>query len=186
MMRSDSISHASARHGSSRVPVALLVLLMCVSLRAQQPETKLPDWAGVWKGSLTNEPASPGAAAVDVTMELGSFPSADRECAAWRTTYAEGGVVRQVKDYKLCRGTGTEDLYLDEGGVRLTARWLGGALVSSFKINGALVVATIRLRGDLLEEEILTIDDKPTTSGVLPLMPTGMQRLILRRSGAAR
>jgi hypothetical protein len=164
-------------------PATMVVvgLLACVSLRAQQPPTKAPGWAGVWKGLLTNEPATPGAAAVDVTMELGSFPSADGDCATWRTTYSEGGVVRQVKDYKLCRGTGADDLYLDEGGVKLTTRWVGDVLITPFKIDNVLVVASVRLSGDVLEEEILTIDDKPPAPGMQALWPRGMQRLILHR-----
>jgi hypothetical protein len=170
----------------TRAAVALFGLVGCVSLLAQQPATKAPSWAGSWKGSLTNEPGSPGAPTVDVSMELGPFPSADGECATWRTAYSEGGVVRQVKDYKLCRGTGADDLYLDESGVKLTARWIGDVLVSPFKIGDALVVATTRLRGDVLEEEILTIDDKPATSGLLPLLPRGIQRLLLHRASAQR
>ena len=100
-----------------------------MDLQAVQPSS----WAGSWKGVLTKDPATPGAPVVDVTMDLGPFPSADAECSPWRTTYSEGGVVRQVKDYKLCRGTGAADLYIDEGGVKLTARWMGDMLVSPFK-----------------------------------------------------
>jgi hypothetical protein len=37
------------------------------------------------------------------------------------------------------------------------------------------------MRGDVLEEEILTIEDKAASSGVLPLVPTSLQRLVLRR-----
>jgi hypothetical protein len=58
-----------------------------------------PDLSGVWQGTLTNVSAHAGAAPVNVTMEIGALP-ADSGCAPWRTVYAEGGTVRQVKDYR--------------------------------------------------------------------------------------
>ena len=141
-----------------------------------------PDLSGVWQGRLTNVPARPGAAPVDVMMEIGPLPAADSGCAPWRTTYAEGGTVRQVKDYRLCRGSGAEELFLDEGdGTRLVARWIGEVLVIPFKVNDVLLVSSIRLRGILLEEEILTVQDRPAAQGVQPLVPRGIQRLVLRR-----
>ena len=100
----------------------------------------------------------------------------------WKTTYSEGGQVKTVKDYKLCRGTGASDLYIDEGGgVRLPARVIGEALVIPFKADEVLLVSTMRLRGETLEIEILTIDDKPAIKGVQPMIPKGIQRIELRR-----
>jgi len=148
-------------------------------LRAQDTP---PDLSGVWQGRLTNVPALPGAAPVNVTVEIGPLPAADGGCTPWRTVYVEGGTVRQVKDYRLCRGSGAEDLYLDEGdGTRLVARWIGEVLVLPFKVGDALVVSSIRLRGVFLEEEILTVQDRPAVQGVQPLVPRSIQRLVLRR-----
>jgi hypothetical protein len=39
----------------------------------------------------------------------------------------------------------------------------------------------MRLRGDVLEEEILTVDDKPAVAGPLSMTPKGIQRIELRR-----
>ena len=64
------------------------------------------EWTGVWKGSLTNSPPAPNAKPVEVTMEIGAWPAADHACAMWRSTYREESVVKQVKDYRLCRGIG--------------------------------------------------------------------------------
>jgi hypothetical protein len=90
--------------------------------------------------------------------------------------------VRQVKNYRLCRGAGADDLTIDEGdGTRRTARWIGDVLVSPFKLNDLLLVSSIRLRGVFLEEEILTVQDQPATRGVRSLTPRGIQRLGLRR-----
>jgi hypothetical protein len=90
--------------------------------------------------------------------------------------------VRQVTDYRLCRGIGPEDLYLDEGdGTRLVARWIGPVLVLPRKVGEVLVVRSIRMRGAFLEEEILTIQDRPAARGVQSLVPRGIQRLVLRR-----
>jgi hypothetical protein len=141
-----------------------------------------PDLSGVWQGTLTHIPARPGAAPMDVTVEIGPLPAADSACTPWRTTYAEGGTVRQVKDHRLCRGSGADDLYLDTGdGTRRTARWIGAVLVTPFKVGDALTVSSIRLRGVFLEEEILTVQDRPAVRGVQPLVPRGIQRLVLRR-----
>lgn len=146
------------------------------------PTSPLVAWEGKWSGKLTNFPARPDAPAVDVTREIGAFPSADNTCSMWKTTYSEAGVVKQVKDYKLCRGTGAADLFVDEGnGVKLPARILGDSLVSPFKYDNTLLISTVRLRGEVLEEEIITADDKPATTGVQPMQAKGIQRLELRR-----
>ena len=146
-----------------------------------EPKSVVAGWEGKWKGTLVNLPAKPGAVPVEVTMEIGAFPTTDGACAAWKTTYSEGGAVKSVKDYKLCRGTGPTDLYIDEGGLRLPARIIGDALVSPFKADDILLVSTMRLRGEVLEEEILTVDDKPAIKGVQPMVPKGVQRIELRR-----
>ena len=158
--------------------VALSTLTAAQSLPAQDAP---PDLSGVWQGRLTNLPARPGAAPVDVTMEIGALP-ADSGCAPWRTVYAEGGTVSQVKDYRLCRGLSAGELIIDEGdGTRLVARWIGVVLVTPFKLGDVLLVSSIRLRGVFLEEEILSVQDRPAVQGVQPLVPRSIQRLVLRR-----
>lgn len=147
-----------------------------------QPSSPIAKWEGKWKGTLKNLPAKPDAPIVEVTREIGAFPMADNSCAMFKTTYSEGGTVKQVKDYKLCRGTGAEDLFIDEGdGTKLTAKLIGDALVAPFKYGNSLLISTMRLRGETLEEEILTVDDKPAVSGVLPMNAKGIQRLELKR-----
>jgi hypothetical protein len=77
-------------------------------------------------------------------------------------------------------------LYIDEGNdVRLAARWLGDVLVLPFKVNDYLLIASMRLRGEVLEEEIFTVMDKPAVAGVLPLEARSIQRLTLRRSSGS-
>jgi hypothetical protein len=164
------------------VPVCAAVALATFGAARSLPaQDAPPDLSGVWQGRLTNVPAHPGTALVDVTMEIGPLP-ADSGCAPWRTTYAEGGTVRQVKDYRLCRGLSAGELIIDEGdGTRLVARWIGAVLVTPFKAGDVLLVSSIRLRGVLLEEEILTVQDRPAVQGVQPLVPRSIQRLVLRR-----
>lgn len=111
------------------------------------------------------------------------MPTTDHTCTMWKTTYSEGGVVKQVKDYTFCRGAGPDDLYTDEGGgVRLPARWIGDVLVTPFKVGQVLLVVQTRLRGNVLDEEILTVDDQPATTGVVPLTPRTIQRLTFTRT----
>ncbi len=155
----------------------LLLFASTISLSAAER------WDGVWRGTLTNYPTKPNALVIDVMLEIGPLPAADNSCSTWRTTYFEKGTVRQVKDYKLCRGTGADELFIDEGdGVKLTARMLGDVLVSPFKYDNILLMTTTRVRGDVLEEEILTAEDKPAVKGVIALAPRGLQRLVFKRS----
>ena len=119
---------------------------------------------------------------MDVKREIGGIPSADNTCTTWKTTYSENYITRQVKDYRLCRGTSADDLFIDEGnGVRLSARWLDGVLVSTFTFDSTLLVATTRMRGDVLEEEILSAELKPAVAGAQSLPTRGIQRLLLYR-----
>lgn len=147
-----------------------------------QATDSMAHWAGKWRGTLVNLPARANAPRVDVLMEIGGVPMADNTCTAWRTTYSEGGVVKGVKDYKLCRGKGADDLFVDEGnGIKLTARWIGDVLVTPFKYDNLLLITTNRLRRDVLEQEIITIDDQPAVKGVQPLKARSIQRIELRR-----
>lgn len=143
-----------------------------------------PDLAGTWEGTLEDHPARPGAPRVDVTIELGALPTADSTCVPWRTTYREQGTVRMVKDYRLCRGQGAADLYVDEGeGLRLRADLIGGLLLSTFKAGTVLLTTRLAVRGDTLVEEIITAEDAPATDGVVSLRTRGVQRLtVVRRS----
>ncbi len=147
-----------------------------------EPSSPIAKWEGKWKGTLKNLPAKPDSPAVEVTMEIGAFPVADNSCSMFKTTYSEGGAVKQVKDYKLCRGTGATDLFIDEGnGTKLTVNMIGDVIVSSFKSGNSLLIYTMRLRGETLEQEILTVDDKPATMGVQPMNAKGIQRIELKR-----
>ena len=152
-----------------------------VPLRTTAAQSR-PDLAGTWRGTLVNYPTRPGAGVVDVTVELGALPQADSVCVPWKTTYREQGVVRGVKDYRLCRGAGPDDYAVDEGGgVVLPVRLLGDVLVSAFKTGALLLVTHLRVQGDTLTEEIMTIDDRPAADGLVTMRPRGIQRLVLTR-----
>ena len=144
--------------------------------------TLAQNWEGLWLGTLENFPTRPNAKPVDVKLEIGPLPKADNTCTTWRTTYSESGQIRQVKDYRLCRGTSANEWFFDEGnGIKLSAQWLGKVLVSPFKYDKLLLISTTRLEGDTLEEEIITIDDQPASTGVLPLKARNVQRLRFQR-----
>lgn len=158
-----------------------VALAVIIPLRTSAAQSRL-DLAGTWRGTLVNYPTRAGASAVDVTIELGALPAADSSCVPWKTTYREQGLVRGVKDYRLCRGTGPDDYAVDEGGgVVLPARLLGDVLVSAFKTGSLLLVTHLRVQGDTLTEEIMTIDDRPAGDGLVTMRPRGIQRLVLTR-----
>jgi hypothetical protein len=165
--------------------ISRVVVIVCLATASLHAGT--PDFSGSWVGELKNYPARPDAPSVTVRREIGGFPEADNACAAFKTTYIENGVERAVKDYRFCRGKGANDLYFDEGGgVHLAAQWLGDALVAPFKYDDIVLVSVLRLRGDVLEEEIYTIPDSGSHKGVAPLVAKSLQRLELRRSPAKR
>jgi hypothetical protein len=157
----------------------MVVLALCMSVSGMAAE---PDWQGVWTGTLKNFPARPDAQAVTVRREIGRLPQAGpADCTAFKTTYSESGVERGVKDYKLCRDK--DAFYVDEGGgVRLAAQWLGDVLITPFKYDNLLLISILRLRGDVLEEEIYTMPDSESSKGVTPLTAKSLQRLELRRA----
>lgn len=147
-------------------------------LAAQAP----PDLAGTWEGTLVNLPGRAGAPSVAVTIELGALPTTDRLCVPWKTTYREAGAVRGVKDYRICRGTGAADLFVDEGNnVRLRIDLLGDVLVSAFKVGSILLVTNLRVLGDTLEEEIITVTDTPATDSLVTMTARSVQRIVAVR-----
>ena len=58
---------------------------------------------------------------------------------------------------------------------------MGDSLVIPFKYDNLLIVSTTRLRGEVLEQEILTVEDKPAVKGALPMSAKGIQKLEVRR-----
>ena len=163
--------------------ITIALLLGLATAAYAQDLSPLDAWSGSWRGTLVNMPEAPSAPHVVVTMTFGPATPTNGRCIPWHTTHTEGGVTKQVKDYKICRGESAGAWYIDEGpGTHLTGRWLGTAFVSSFKADTFLVVATMRLTGDVLTEEIVTVDDKPAISGIQPLVPRSIQRIEMRRT----
>lgn len=142
----------------------------------------VPDWAGTWQGELVNLPPRAGAPTVKVTAQIGPWPTEPGACTPWRKTYESSAHPTMTKDYRLCRGAAAGELYVDEGnGVKLDCRLVGDVLVSPFKYGRLVLVVTTRLRGEVLEEEIVTFEDKPAVEGPLSLDARGIQRVSLRR-----
>ncbi|MGB4989174.1 MAG: S9 family peptidase [Pyrinomonadaceae bacterium] len=146
-----------------------------------EPKLMVAKWAGKWKGTVANFPSVAGVSPVEVTMEIGPIPTSDGACSIWKTTFSEGGSVTSVKDNKLCRGSGVNDLYIDlyidEGsGVRIPVRAIGDALISTVRSGDGLSVSTMKLRGETLEQEILSVD-----GGAQSNLPKGIQRIEMKR-----
>lgn len=162
----------------------ILVVLLAISpaIKGAATDDDHPKWTGTWIGSLYNFPSKDGLPLVDVKLEIGPFPLTDNSCTMWRTTYSKDNKVQQVKDYRLCRGNGVADLAMDEGdGLKLAMQWIGGVLVTPFKYDNLLLISTMRLREEILEEEILTMNDVSGTSGVQSMRAHGIQRVVLKR-----
>ena len=164
------------------------ILLWCLfavsatTTLGQDQHSSTPDWTGTWQGKLLNLPERPNAPSIEVIREIGVFPSEDDTCTVWRTTYKEGGEVRQVKDYKLCRGTDPDDLFVDEGDdIKLTARWMGDVLVTPFKYDDTLIISTTRVLDGVMWEEHVSMKDQPAIEGIQTMKPGNVQRLVLEK-----
>ncbi|CAF2813705.1 unnamed protein product [Rotaria sp. Silwood2] len=126
------------------------------------------NWAGTWNGVMEAYPESELGSGWNVTLEIGPYPMVDESCTKWRSTFTENGVVQAIKDYRFCRGHGAEDLYTDEGGgVTIAAQWINNVLVSPFKYKGVFAVHRMQMRGDVLEEETLIVDDTQASPDVV-------------------
>jgi len=126
------------------------------------------NWTGTWQGVMEAYPEGEPGAGWNVTMEIGTYPMVDNSCTTWRSIFTEYGIVQGTKDNHLCRGYGAEDLFIKQGGGgTVGARWINDVLVSPFKYEGVFAVASMRIRGDILEEEIIITDDNPAEKGVV-------------------
>jgi hypothetical protein len=141
-----------------------------------------PDWSGTWRGLLTIDPPDAGPSGMEVTLELGPFPTAANNCTRWHSTYRKDGEVQAIKDYRLCRRNSDEDLFTDErNGIILATQWIGEALISSYKADNVFYIVTNRMRGDIFEEEIVTVDDTSISPGVQSLRTRAVYRTKMRR-----
>ena len=132
---------------------------------------------------MVNFPLKPDAVEVKVRMDIGPFPLEDQTCSTWRTTYFPVGQNESVKDYRLCRGTGENDLFIDEGNnVTLACQWLANILISPFKFGDLLLVSLTRQEGDTLQDEIYTISNPASTQRVQSMKTRGIQRLSFKRA----
>ncbi|CAF1316721.1 unnamed protein product [Didymodactylos carnosus] len=105
------------------------------------------DWTGTWHGATEAYPEGQLGHGWNVTFIIGPYPMTDETCTIWN------------------------NLYVDEGsGATAAVQWINDILVSSFKFNGVFAVATMRIRGDTLEEEIIIADDKPAAENILVSM----------------
>lgn len=141
-----------------------------------------PDWSGTWRGLVHIYPPDAGPKDLEVTLELGSFPTAENNCTLWRGTFRKKGEVQVIKDYRLCRRNSDEDLFTDErNGIILDTQWIGGALVTPYEVDNIFYMAINRLRGDIFEEEIYTVDDRSKSQGVQSLRTRAVYRTEMKR-----
>lgn len=117
------------------------------------------NWTGLWYGTIESYPENALGHGWNVTMEIGLYPQTINSCTTWRSIFTEYDVVKLKKDYVFCRGPGVDDFYIDEGNEKAAGRQIHNVLVSGLKLHGSYALATMRMRGNILEEEILMTDD---------------------------
>ncbi|CAF3947411.1 unnamed protein product, partial [Rotaria sordida] len=127
------------------------------------------NWTGTWYGATEAYPKGTLGNGWNVTFEIGPYPMVDNNCTMWRSIFKENGTIKLTKDNRFCREHGPDDLYIYDGssGVKVAVQWIHNMLVSSFKYNDVFAVATMRMRGDILEEEILITGDNPAIKDVM-------------------
>ena len=141
----------------------------------------MPDWSGTWRGPIIVSPSTVQPQGLELTLELGPFPTAAKNCTKWLGTYRKDGKVEVVKNYLLCRRNSDDDLYTDEqNGIILDTQWIGDTLVTPYKAFDVFYLVAMKLRGDILEEEIFTANDT-ALPGIQALRTTAVYRTQLKR-----
>jgi hypothetical protein len=116
----------------------------------------MPEWHGVWHGNLLNLPATEPSPTIKVNLEIGVGDEPDDGCLTWRSTYTDDGVVRAVKDYRLCQVAGR--YVIDEGGgLELEVSMFGNRLYSVFRVQDVTLVTRYEIDEDQLVQEILSM-----------------------------
>ncbi|CAF0820806.1 unnamed protein product [Rotaria sp. Silwood1] len=140
------------------------------------------NWSGNWSGLLKTFSKSSDEPELFVTWEIGPYPLASNRCTTWRNTYSANGTLQMKKEYRFCRGQGSDMLYIDESnGMTIVAQWIDNILVHPFTYDDFIAVNLIRMRGDNLEEEKLIFEDKPAINGVISKRALSIQRLTMTR-----
>ncbi len=148
---------------------SLMLVCCCLyvgAVTANAQSTQVPDWEGTWRGTLENLPSRPNAPEVEVVREIGAWPQEAEACTRWRTSYVEKGEFKQVKDYKLCKGEAPGVYFVDEGdGIVLSGRLIANQLITPFKYNSILIVSQTSVHDNVMQEDHLSVDDKPAIDG---------------------
>ena len=127
-------------------------------------------------------PPEAGPTNLEVTLKLGPFPTVDNNCTMWHSTFRREGKVEAIKDYRLCRRNSDEDLFTDErNGIILDTQWIGGILATPYKADNVFYMAVTRMRGDILEDEIMTVNDTMASQGVQSLRTKVIYRTEMKR-----
>jgi hypothetical protein len=117
-----------------------------------------------------------------MTLQLGPFPTVENNCTMWYATYRDEGRIVAVKDYQLCRRDSDQDLFTDEGkGIILDSQWIGDQLITPYRVDNIIYIAIDRLRGDIFQEEIITVNDKDSTEKIQLLQTQTVYRTIMKR-----
>lgn len=120
------------------------------------------NWIGTWHGVIETYPEGQPGDGWHKTLVIGSYPTDDHTCTTWNGSFTQHGVTQLLKDYRFCRGNNATDLYIDVGdGTTLGVQRIDPIFITAFKSSGLYVISSLRMRGDTLEEEIITADDKP-------------------------
>lgn len=136
----------------------------------------LPQWHGVWTGSLKNLPLRPDSPQVDVTLEVDVGRDADDGCLIWRSTYFENGEERQVKDYRLCRQDDGRFVLDEQNGIVLELSVFDDVIYSAFQYGERTLVVRHALEGNGMTEEIFFAHpEREPVSEIQSLAGRGLQ-----------
>ena len=127
-------------------------------------------------------PQENGPDGLEITLELGPFPTNENNCTKWNGTYRQDENIVSIKDYRLCRRNSDEDLFIDEGeGIILDSQWIGNQLITPYRVENILYIVLNRLNGDYLEEQIITINENQSTDKIQRLKTQTIYRTMFKR-----
>jgi hypothetical protein len=166
---------------------ALLLVVLCTATRlSSQPFPE--SWVGTWKGTLTGFGAGERVTmTVPVTMTIA--PTADRAVFQWRQVFNNDSTVN-VKDYLLRVDDAASGRYStdERNGIVIDATYVGGALVSVFRVGLQVLETRVSLQADSLVQDLIFWSATPvnTTTGSGPNGERGTAVTSFRVSGRQR
>ena len=145
----------TAKTAIAAIAAAVLFGAGCASAQAALPVAFPDAWAGQWSGTLTTiVPPDSVRNRIPITLEIAREPNA--AAFRWRTVFA-ADTAKGLRDYRLLIKDAAHGAYaIDErNGLVLSATYLGGTLVSVYRVGDRMFESRHVVHGDTLMHDLV-------------------------------